>query len=207
PRMLAVIDYGVANIGSLMTRLRKCGLPAEPVSTMAEVARAERLILPGVGSFDNGMAHLGAHGLVEILRETARAGEVPVLGICLGMQLLGEGSEEGEREGLGIVRGGSQRLRLPPQSGLKVPHQGWCHLELRRPSPLLTEVGPRTRFYFSHSYHLVCADDVDVLAVAQHGAAFTAMVQRGSVYGAQFHPEKSHRYGMELLRNFAGIVV
>lgn len=205
--MISVIDYGVANIGSLMNMLRKCGLSAERVSTTAEVARAERLILPGVGSFDNGMAHLGAHGLVDILRETAHAGKVPLLGICLGMQLLGEGSEEGEREGLGIVRGGSHRLQLPTESSLKVPHQGWSHLELRRASPLLSDVGPRTRFYFSHSYHLVCADANDVLAVARHGVAFTAMVQRGNVYGAQFHPEKSHRYGMELLRNFAAIAV
>tara|TARA_B100000700_G_scaffold171736_2_gene189711 strand:+ start:2054 stop:2425 length:372 start_codon:yes stop_codon:yes gene_type:complete len=121
------------------------------------------------------------------------------------MQLLGRASEEGKREGLSLVDAECERFQLPENSGLKVPHQGWGRPNLKRPGVLLDKVGPKTRFYFSHSYHMVCGDESNVVASAAYGVEFTAMIQAENVMGVQFHPEKSHRYGMELLRRFSGV--
>ena len=203
--LVSVIDYGVANIGSLMNMHRKCGIPAERVSTPEEVRSAGKLVLPGVGSFDNGMSHLMERGLVDALRSAVLTRGTPILGICLGMQLLGRASEEGKREGLSLVDAECERFQLPENSGLKVPHRGWGRPNLKRPGVLLDKVGPKTRFYFSHSYHMVCGDESNVVASAAYGVEFTAMIQAENVMGVQFHPEKSHRYGMELLRRFAGV--
>jgi glutamine amidotransferase len=201
--MISVVDYGVANVGSLMNMHRRCGIPARRVTSPDDVLESERLILPGVGSFDNGMAHLRRGGLADAVLTAVRERGVPILGICLGMQLLGMGSEEGTSEGLGLMDARCIRFSFAPGSATKVPHQGWSQPILRNPTILLTQVTPNTRFYFSHSYHMVCSDPGDVAAVASYGIHFTAMVQRGNIHGVQFHPEKSHRYGMELLRSYA----
>ena len=201
--MISVIDYGVANLGSILNMLRKVGAEGELVSTPEEVAKAERIILPGVGAFDHGMTALTERGLVAPLRKKALDDRVPILGICLGMQLLGQGSEEGSLPGLGIIEARCERFRFEHASTLKVPHMGWNALSPRRASPLLSGLDAHARFYFVHSYHIVCADPADVLATATYGVEFTAMVQQGQVCGAQFHPEKSHRFGMTLLGNFA----
>lgn len=203
--MVSVVDYGVANIGSLLNMLRRSGEEVRAVADPAEVLSAEKLILPGVGAFDNGMRHLREQGLAEPVVEAVTEHDIPLLGICLGMQLLGRGSEEGNEPGLGLVPAVSVRFRFPEGSPFKVPHQGWNKLSLRRPTSLVDEQDPQTRFYFSHSYHLVCDSDDDVLATADYGGPFTAMVQRRGLHGAQFHPEKSHVYGMRLLKTFAGL--
>jgi glutamine amidotransferase len=201
--MISVIDYGVSNLGSMLNMLRKVGAQAQLVSTAEELDRAEKIILPGVGAFDNGIAALKERGLIEPLRKKALNDKVPLLGVCLGMQMLGRSSEEGSMAGLGLVDAESRRFRFAQDSAHKVPHMGWSLLAARRESALQRGLDAITRFYFCHSYHLVCSDPADVLASACYGADFVGMVQHGNVYGVQFHPEKSHRFGMALLHNFA----
>jgi glutamine amidotransferase len=203
--MIGVVAYGVGNIGSILSMLRKIGVPAAGAATAAEVERAEKIILPGVGSFDHAMNMLAQRGLVQPLKDRISRDGVPVLGICLGMQMLGRGSEEGALGGLDLLDARCARLRTDGESQLKVPHMGWSELTVKRESPLLSGLDAHARFYFVHSYHLVCRDPGDVLATARYGMEFTAMVQRGNMWGAQFHPEKSHRFGMKLLGNFAGL--
>lgn len=201
--MISVIDYGVANLGSMLNMLRKIGVRAELVSTPEELDRAEKIILPGVGAFDHGITALQDRGLVESLKKKVLLDRVPVLGVCLGMQMLGKGSEEGSIAGLGLIDAYCQRFRFVEDSKQKVPHMGWNLLASREESPLLNELDARTRFYFCHSYHLVCAEPTDVLATACYGMEFVTMVRHGNIFGVQFHPEKSHRFGMALLHNFA----
>lgn len=201
--MISVIDYGVCNLGSMLNMLRKVGAEAELVSTVAALERAGKLVLPGVGAFDNGIGALRERGLAEALRKRVLQDKVPLLGVCLGMQMLGRRSEEGGMEGLGLIDAEVRRFQFAPDSRNKVPHMGWNLLAQRRDGPLLRELGARSRFYFCHSYHLVCADPGDVLATADYGGEFVAVLQHDNVYGVQFHPEKSHRFGMALLHNFA----
>jgi len=201
--MIAVVSYGVCNVGSILNMLRRVGAAAAAVSTPAEIEAAEKLILPGIGAFDEGMSALASLGLVEPLRARVAGDRVPILGICLGMQLLGRGSEEGTMHGLGLIAARSVRFRSDGVPPVRVPHMGWNVLASRRESPLLDRLDERARFYFVHSYHVVCDDREDVLATSRYGVEFTSMVHQGHVWGAQFHPEKSHRYGMTLLENFA----
>jgi glutamine amidotransferase len=201
--MISVIDYGVCNLGSMLNMLRKVGAEAQLVSTPAELEQAGKLVLPGVGAFDNGIGALRERGLAEALRKRVLQDKVPLLGVCLGMQMLGRRSEEGGTEGLGLIDAEVRRFRFAPDSRTKVPHMGWNLLAQRRDGPLLRELAARSRFYFCHSYHLVCADPGDVVATADYGGEFVAVLQHDNVYGVQFHPEKSHRFGMALLHNFA----
>lgn len=203
--MISVVTYGVGNVGSIFSMLRKIGAPAVAASTAADIAKAEKIILPGVGSFDHGMAMLAEHGLVEAIRRRVGVDGVPVLGICLGMQLLGRRSDEGSLPGLGLIDAECIRFQSTSEPPLKVPHMGWNELVPCRPSPMFDRLENPARFYFVHSYHLVCRDPGDVLATARYGVEFTAMIERGNVRGAQFHPEKSHRFGMTLLDNFARV--
>jgi len=203
--MISIVDYGVGNLGSMLNMLRKIGAQAQLVSTPEQVERATKLVLPGVGSFGAGMAALRERGLVKPLRSKVRQDRTPLLGVCLGMQLLGRRSEEGQAEGLGLIDAEVRRLQPAPESGCKVPHMGWSMLSPTRDGTLLRGLDARSRFYFCHSYHLVCADPADVLARAAYGGGFVAMVQHKNMVGVQFHPEKSHRFGMALLLNFAEI--
>lgn len=204
--MISIVDYGVANLGSIMNMLRKVGAQAELASTPEQVARAEKIILPGIGAFDHGISALRERGLAEPLKKKALEDKVPLLGICLGMQMLGQGSEEGALVGLGLLDAYCRRFRFTKNNKEKVPHMGWSQLVSGRwDSALLKGLDDRARFYFVHSYHLVCNDPADALASACYGIEFVSVVRRGNVYGAQFHPEKSHRYGMTLLRNFTEI--
>lgn len=202
---ISIVDYGVVNLGSIRNMLKKLGFAVELVSTPHAVAQAKKIILPGVGAYDHGVAALENLGLIGPLREQAAGGATPMLGICLGMQLLGNGSEEGDKAGLGIIDGGCVRFKFSQGSPLKVPHMGWNVPVPRRPSVLLAGLEERARFYFTHSYHFVCERPDDVLAIVTHGTEFAAAIQRVNVMGVQFHPEKSHRFGMTLLRNFGSI--
>jgi glutamine amidotransferase len=203
--MISVIDYGVCNLGSMLNMLRKVGVEAQLVSTARELALAEKIILPGVGAFDNGMGALRERGLAEPLRGKVLRDRTPLLGVCLGMQMLGRRSEEGTLDGLGLLDFEARRFRFAPGSAQKVPHMGWSLLAPRRDSPLLRGLDAGSRFYFCHSYHVVCSDPDDILASTEYGGDVAAIVQHDNVYGVQFHPEKSHRFGMALLDNFAGI--
>jgi glutamine amidotransferase len=200
--MISLVDYGVANLGSMRNMLRRIGAETEFVTTAEQVARATKLVLPGIGAFDQGMQALEALGLLEPLRRRVLRDRVPILGVCLGAQLLGHSSAEGKKAGLDLIRVRSERLPANKEAGIRVPHMSWAHIRPRQPDPILAGLGADARFYFVHSYHIVCSDPADVLALAHHGIDFTAMIRRDNIYGAQFHPEKSHRFGMRLLQNF-----
>jgi glutamine amidotransferase len=202
-----IIDYGIGNVLSIANRLRTASIDAVVSSDPAVIRGASRLILAGVGAFDAGMHNLESRGLIPVLREAVFEHGVPFLGICLGMQLLMRGSDEGggEREGLGWIDGRSVRIRGEGTNGgsIKVPHMGWNEIQPVRASALLEGLDDKSRFYFAHSYAVECANQDDVVANVVHGKAFPAIVVHGHVCGVQFHPEKSHRYGKKLLENFA----
>lgn len=200
--MIGIVDYGVANLGSMRNMLHRLGMEPELVSTPEGIRSADRLILPGVGAFDQGIEALAARGLVEPLRRRVLEDGIPILGVCLGFQLLGDGSEEGTKPGLGLLRFRCRRLRPDAAVGLRVPHMGWNNVRALHPSPLLAGLDESPRFYFTHSYHVVCEDPSDILATARYGFDLTAMVERSNIRGVQFHPEKSHRFGKRLLQNF-----
>lgn len=200
--MITIVDYGVGNVASLRNMLEYLGFDAVTEGRPAEVARAARLILPGVGAFDHAMATLNARELGEPLREAAARG-TPLLGVCLGMQLLGKSSEEGSLPGLGLLDAAAAQLTPAPAAGLKVPNIGWVELDPVPDAPLFRDAAVRERFYFVHSYHLVCRDPADIAATIDYGGPVTVAVSRGNVHGVQFHPEKSHRFGMRLLKAFA----
>lgn len=202
--MISVINYGVSNVGSMLNMLKRIGVEAVAISTADEVRRAEKIILPGVGAFDHGMKALCDLGLADALRERVTEHRTPLLGVCLGMQMLGRGSEEGQREGLALIEGVNQRFRTDGAERLRIPYMGWNEVSIEKPSPLFEGL-ERARFYFVHSYHFVCSDPGDRLATARYGSHFTAAVAHDNVWGVQFHPEKSHRFGMALLQNFAAL--
>lgn len=199
--MLAVIDYGAGNLRSVVHALHSLGVDNLRIAQSArEMQGATRLILPGVGAFGAGMDELRARGLVDPVREAVQAG-IPTLGICVGMQFLFESSDEmGTHEGLGLLKG--RVTRFPDQPGLKVPHMGWNQLEPTRGSPLTEGIAPGSYAYFVHSYYCAPADPADTLLTTLYGFRFAAAVQRGNLYGVQFHPEKSQRTGLRLLANF-----
>lgn len=195
-----VLDSGLGNVRSVASMLRRIGHPAELIERPVPIAPGDRLILPGVGAFDAGVRALRDSGLDELVREGAGAG-CEILGICLGMQLLGRGSEEGRMEGLGLVPATSKRLEAP---GLSIPHMGWNVARPSSGSRLFAGAEGEQRFYFVHSYRMVFDDPADVAALTDYGGAFASAFERGNIAGVQFHPEKSHRFGMDLLSRFVG---
>lgn len=203
--MVTIINYGLGNLGSIENMLRKIGVEAKLASSPEDILAADRLILPGVGAFDEGMRQLAQRGLIEPLRRKVLEQHAPVLGICLGMQLLTEGSAEGSLPGLGFLHARAHRFDFAIQ-GLKVPHMGWNTLKVCKPGGLfISPLEQEQRFYFVHSYYVTCDDQEDVLATTEYGVEFVSAFQRGNIYGVQFHPEKSHRFGMSLLRRFAEV--
>ena len=199
--MIAVIDYGMGNLRSVLNALEAIGAEASLVATPEAAAEADRLILPGVGAFGDGMRNLRDRGFVEALPDLLAGGR-PLLGLCLGTQMLADASEEhGDHEGLGLVPGVVRRLR--PADGLRVPHVGWNSVQPRNISTLLGDDTAEQTFYFVHSYHFIAESPEDVAGVSDYGAEVTAVVERGNVMGTQFHPEKSQRDGLALLRRFA----
>lgn len=200
---VVVVDYGMGNVGSIANMIRKVGGEALLAADAAAVAAADRLVLPGVGAFDQGMRSLDGRSLVEPLREAAGRG-VPILGICLGMQLMLERSDEGSLPGLALVPG--RVRRFPAGEGLpRVPHMGWNRIALRQASPLFAGAEGDCRYYFVHSYYVSCADNDDVVATTSYGSEFVSAFQRNNLFGVQFHPEKSHRFGMALFRSFLSL--
>ena len=201
--MITIVDYGMGNLESIRNMLRRVGVRAAITGDPGAVGEAEKLLLPGVGSFDAAMREIDARGLREVLDRKALADRVPILGICLGMQLMARGSEEGALPGLGWVD--ADVLRFPSDLGLKVPHMGWNLVTATRPSPLTAGLPEESRFYFVHSYYVRADRREDAVLTAHYGVTFAAAVEAGNIYGAQFHPEKSHRFGMQLLASFAAV--
>jgi imidazole glycerol-phosphate synthase subunit HisH len=198
--MIAIVDYGMGNVGSIRNMLAAVGAESIVTRDPAQMRAASRIILPGVGHFDLGMKNLHASGLVPVLRERALEARVPFLGICLGMQLMTRRSEEGTEPGLGWIDADCVRFAAAP--GFRVPHMGWNTVKPAHSSPLLEGLDAEPRYYFVHSYRVRCADRSDSLLEASYGADFDAAFERGNLRGVQFHPEKSHRFGMAMLRNF-----
>lgn len=201
--MITIIDLGMGNLASIKNMLKKIGVSAEISSDVEVIEKAPKIILSGVGAFDNAMANLDALGLRDILNQKAMNEKVPVLGICLGMQILMESSEEGSLPGLGWIDGSVKRFRFDnSNSSLKVPHMGWNLISTHDDKYLFKGLQD-SKFYFVHSYYVECTDASHSLATTTYGIDFTSSVHKDNIFGTQFHPEKSHRYGMQLLRNFA----
>jgi glutamine amidotransferase len=202
--MIAVIDYGVGNVSSIINMFNKIGVPSILTNDIVQIEKADKLVLPGVGAFDVGMQRLNKSGLTDIIKKFAIVDQKPLLGICLGMQMLGRKSQEGKDNGLELIPFDNIRFTLDKNTQLKVPHMGWDIIsEYQKEDLLLQELSPQQRYYFVHSYHAVCDQEENVLMRCDYGYSFAAAVKKDNIYGVQFHPEKSHKFGMALLENFA----
>lgn len=203
--MIAVLSYGMGNTAAILNMIRRAGGEAYICERADDLRHATAIILPGVGSFDNGMIKLRASGLLEAVEDEVLTGRRPFLGVCLGMQLLFESSEEGQQPGLGWLKGRVTRFdfaNCPTGSRLKIPHMGWNLVSPTHFEHLYAGLEDEARFYFVHSYHVNCESESDVSARSTYGYEFTCSVRRENIWGAQFHPEKSHRFGLQFFENF-----
>ena len=197
---VAIIDYGMGNIWSVQNALVEVGARSEVIAEPSLLAGFDKIILPGVGAFADAMRLLREKGMDRALGEKAAAG-LPILGVCLGMQLMCRSStENGRHPGLGWID--AEVVALQPRPGIKIPHMGWNTVRFTRSSPLVEGIADGTDFYFVHGYHVACANPADVLGSCDHGQEVTAVLEHGNLYAAQFHPEKSQRGGLQLLKNF-----
>jgi len=198
--VISIIDYGLGNVLAFRNVFERLNIPVAVAKTCDDLKRATRLILPGVGAFDGAVQKLQASGMRELIEEMVVVQKIPVLGVCVGMQMLAASSEEGELTGLGWIAG---RVRKFKASALPLPHMGWNDVEAAKSARLCSGLETEARFYFLHSYYFECQNSEHALASADYGGAFTCAVRQENIYGVQFHPEKSHRCGMQLLKNFA----
>ncbi len=202
--MIRIVDYGVGNIQAFMTMFKRLGLPAERAHTPADLADATRLILPGVGAFDHAMQLLNQSGMREPLEAMVLGQQVPVLGVCVGMQMLASGSDEGVLPGLNWIPGCVRAFANTPEAEhLPMPHMGWNDLQVKPGAKLFTGFESQPCFYFLHSYYMTLSKPDQVIAFTDYNGAFASAVQSGNIFGVQFHPEKSHQWGIQLLKNFA----
>lgn len=202
--MLVIIDYGVGNLGSLMNMCKYIGVAAKVSSSKEDIENASHLLLPGVGAFDYGANSLKNSGLIEVIERKVFNRSAPILGICLGMQLMTLSSAEGEESGLGWID--AQTKRIPGSKSLKVPHMGWSRVEPQKKSALFSNYdNTRDRYYFVHSYYVNCNNPADVTATISYGVTADIAFEKDNVFGVQFHPEKSHHFGMKILKNFSSI--
>lgn len=204
--MIAVVDYGMGNIAAICNMFKKLGVHCVAVKSPEELVAAEKIVLPGVGAFNAGVEHIGMASLREVLDSLALVKKIPVLGICLGMQLFGRASEEGNASGLGWLEADSVRFQVPEsKKDIKIPHMGWNVARYKEEALLFKGFEELPRFYFVHSYHVICDEDDTIAAVTEHGIPFASAIQKDNIFGVQFHPEKSHRFGMKLFANFASL--
>lgn len=198
---IVVVDYGMGNIASVVNMINKVGGNAQISGDREKIFSASKVVIPGVGAFDHGILQLHSLGLFSVIQEIAER-NVPILGICLGMQLLSKRSEEGTLEGLGLIDAEFKRFSFNEALHLHVPHVGWNYVHVAKKNFLFCDDGSEQRFYFTHSYHAVCNDEGDILATTEYGYRFPSAYSRNNIFGVQFHPEKSHRFGMAIIKNF-----
>jgi glutamine amidotransferase len=199
---IVIIDYNAGNVGSILNMLKRLGVNAELTNDHSKIMNANKLILPGVGHFDYGMKELKKTAVIPILTEAVLNQKTPILGICLGTQLFTEYSEEGEEKGLGWFKASTKRFRFGEGENKKLPHMGWADVCLEKKSKIFNNMYDNPRFYFVHTFHMLSENTEDVLMSAEYGYRFSAGLERDNIIGVQFHPEKSHKYGMKLLENF-----
>jgi glutamine amidotransferase len=199
--MIAIINYGLGNLNSISNMMKKIGANASVISSPDCLHDVSKIILPGVGAFNYGMDGLMNGGWVEPLNKYIFGNGIPVLGICLGMQLMCNYSEEGNIPGLSWINASVKKFVFDSNSNLKIPHMGWNTIKIKNENSLL-KTDEEQRYYFVHSYYVECNDGSDTIAVSNHGFDFTAAFGKRNIYGVQFHPEKSHKYGMVVLKNF-----
>ena len=202
---VGVLDYGMGNIGSIVNMIKKLGKESVILSSPDDQIPVDRLILPGVGAFDDAMRLLEHKGWIDFLSREVLDRGLPILGICLGMQLLCNNSEEGVEPGLGWINAGVVRFRHTKDAKIKIPHMGWNDVQPAKTSCLFSSPSHDYRFYFVHSYHVVCNDYSNVVATSFYGSEFVSAINRENIYGVQFHPEKSHRFGKSLLNQFLDV--
>jgi len=206
---LVIVNSGVGNVRSVANMLRRVGVEAVISDRVPDIEVADAIILPGVGSFDSAVRRFRATGLANALDDKARRGETPMLGICLGMQLMGERSEEGQDPGFGWI-GGKLKKFKPSDGGadtIRVPHMGWNLVAIQADDPLFAGFEQPPRFYFDHSYYFATREPRARTGITRHGVEFAASIRQGLLFGVQFHPEKSHRFGLQLMRNFASFAM
>lgn len=207
--MITIVDYGMGNLGSVQNMFKYLGIKSSITSGIEEINRADKILLPGVGAFDAAMQKINEDGFREVLNFKAKEEKVPILGICLGMQLLTEGSDEGDLEGLGWIPAYTNKFNS--SQNLRVPHMGWNEIRLSNPCAIgeglnsISDLGEDARFYFVHSYYVKVKDEKNSIMKTVYGHEFDSGIQHENIMGCQFHPEKSHKFGMKLLSNFAKI--
>jgi len=199
---IVVIDYGMGNIGSIINMFKFLGVQAKVSSDKETISSADKLVLPGVGHFDKAMENIGKLSLLDTIQDMALLRKVPFLGICLGMQLMCKRSDEGVLPGLSLINAEVNKFVFPFDSKLKVPHMGWNYVDVKKQSEVLEGIDNQSRFYFVHSYFVSCNSDSDVLTKTTYDSPFVSAFERDNLIGVQFHPEKSHRYGITLFKNF-----
>lgn len=200
-KTIVIIDYGMGNLGSIINMIKRIGYRCEVSSDIAKIDLAQKIILPGVGHFDRAMKNIRSLDLFDIIKKKALIDKIPLLGICLGMQLLCNKSQEGSEPGLGLIDADVKKFSFENLT-LKIPHMGWNVIKVEKANPLLMEMNDDSRFYFVHSYHVVCNNKLDVLSNTFYGFDFHSSFAHDNIIGVQFHPEKSHKFGMQLLKNF-----
>jgi glutamine amidotransferase len=203
--MVTIIDYGLGSLSSIKNMLKKVGVSSIISASEDDIAQSDKLILPGVGHFAKGMENLNRSGLIPILNELVLVKKKPILGICLGMQLMTSFSEEGNLQGLGWIDANTIKFRLN-SSMYKIPHMGWSNVHFHIEDPLASSLHETSRFYFVHSYHVKCESESNVLATSNYGSTFHSAIVKENIRGVQFHPEKSHKFGMQLLKNFSNLI-
>lgn len=203
--MITIINYGMGNLGSVQNMLKRIGTPCKVSSDIKEIEAAEKILLPGVGAFDAAIQKIDELGLRHVLVYKAKEQKVPFLGICLGMQLLTRSSEEGVLKGLDLIPARTVKFKFEKDTNLKIPHMGWNIVKQNNPSKLTEGFTADHRFYFVHSYKVVCDKNENSILKTNYGGDFDSGIQSDNIFGAQFHPEKSHKYGMHLLTNFSKI--
>lgn len=204
--MLTIVDYGLGNILAFANVFKRANIPFAIAQNAEQLSGATRIILPGVGAFDHAMTLLEQSGMRQTLDQLVLGKKVPVMGICVGMQILAETSDEGELPGLGWIKGRVRKFDVSSfTQATHLPHMGWNDVEPTRESSLFTGLENDARFYFLHSFYFECGNQADALAMANYGGEFSCAVNSGNIYGVQFHPEKSHHFGTQLLTNFSNV--